>query len=722
MAGYGAAALVIALLAGLAWYSMAKSLDGLAHERHSTHILNTVEKIDSSMALAIAAHRGYLLWGNARLREQRDTAVNMLDASVAQTGELTRDNPAQQLLLVQVRKILAERKTLFLMAEQDAEMVKGNGPSNTSTLRGVLSQMTYTEQQRLAMYHEEQTMRQRWAERSAALLLVFLTLFLLTIYLLINRNLRRDETRVALEKKEALLRQILDLLPVGVFVVDYSGKFTIINPAARRIWGTAADGSQDHQYAYPAWHRNSNDKVSFEQYGLVRAFRDGAVALNEPFTIETADGKQKFVRSSAMPLRDHMGGITGAIAVNMDVTDLKQTQSALKATHDALEARVAMRTRELVIANSQLHAEVEERRRAEQALRHMQNVLTSAQRVGQVGSWEINLRTREEQWSDEFFRICGLQPGSARPGLPLWLDMVHPDDRDVVATAVASTLVGGKESRLVMRIIRPDGTIRHVLAQAERINSFDGTPIAMIASLHDITEQKQNEDLLRQLALHQERIKEDERKRIAREIHDEMGQNLLALRIDVSMLHARTAALHPRLHRKVDTVMQNIDNTIKSVRAIINNLRPAVLDLGLHAAIQWQVAEFQRRSMLRCTLHADIDDLGQALDEEQTTTLFRVLQESLTNVARHANACSVDIRLYREAGQLCMRIADDGVGIYLNERRKPHSFGLVGIRERISAIGGDLEIDSIPGRGTVLLLTIPLTEEVPMLQQAEIDF
>jgi signal transduction histidine kinase len=187
-----------------------------------------------------------------------------------------------------------------------------------------------------------------------------------------------------------------------------------------------------------------------------------------------------------------------------------------------------------------------------------------------------------------------------------------------------------------------------------------------------------------------------------------MGQNLLALRIDVSMLHARTATSHPRLHHKVETVLNNIDNTIKSVRAIINNLRPIVLDLGLYASFQWQIEEFQRRTGITCELFAKAYELDRGLTEEQTTTLFRILQESLTNVARHANAGNVNIALDRKGNQLHMRIADDGVGMYPGDRRKSKSFGLLGIRERISAIGGQMAVESIVGQGTVLMLSIPL--------------
>jgi signal transduction histidine kinase len=217
---------------------------------------------------------------------------------------------------------------------------------------------------------------------------------------------------------------------------------------------------------------------------------------------------------------------------------------------------------------------------------------------------------------------------------------------------------------------------------------------------------RQSQEELRQLASYQERIKEDERKRIAREIHDELGQNLLALRIDISMLHARTGTTHPKLNRKVHSVLDHIDSTMKAMRAIINNLRPAVLDLGLNAAIEWQVKEFQRRTGIECDLAMQEEEL--VVDDNRATALFRILQESLNNVLRHAQATRARIELEQVGSLLRMKVADNGIGIFPGCRRKANSFGLVGIKERISTLGGELVIETGQDRGTALTVTLPI--------------
>ncbi len=219
----------------------------------------------------------------------------------------------------------------------------------------------------------------------------------------------------------------------------------------------------------------------------------------------------------------------------------------------------------------------------------------------------------------------------------------------------------------------------------------------------------QLQSLLRELAAHQDQIKEDERKRIAREIHDELGQNLLALRLDVSMLMARCASRHPRLGQKALAALGQIDAIMSSVRTIINNLRPGVLDFGLHAAIEWQVREFQRRSLVVCDLHFDHAEFK--LGDHRATALFRILQESLTNINRHSQASRVSIALKRSGNRLSLSIADNGIGMHPGCRRKSNSFGLVGITERIHHLNGELTIDSARGHGTTLRMTIPILPE-----------
>lgn len=212
---------------------------------------------------------------------------------------------------------------------------------------------------------------------------------------------------------------------------------------------------------------------------------------------------------------------------------------------------------------------------------------------------------------------------------------------------------------------------------------------------------------LRRLAAHADHIKEEERKRIAREIHDDLGQNLLALRIEADILATRTEKRHPRLHARARATLQQIDNTIRSVRHIINDLRPNVLDLGLSAAVEWQIAQFRQRSGIRCEFIEDaVADHG--VDDHCATAFFRVLQESLSNIHQHACASMVRVELNQSHGMLRMTISDNGIGINSANRHKAGSFGLVGIEERISLLGGSCSISSMPHGGTTVSIAVPI--------------
>jgi len=212
---------------------------------------------------------------------------------------------------------------------------------------------------------------------------------------------------------------------------------------------------------------------------------------------------------------------------------------------------------------------------------------------------------------------------------------------------------------------------------------------------------------LRRLAAHADQIKEQERKRIAREIHDDLGQNLLVLRIEADLLATRTRHRHPRLHARAVSTLQQIDSTIKSVRHIINDLRPTVLDLGLNAAVEWQIARFRERSGLVCELLEHQHDIR--VDDHCATAFFRILQESLSNIAQHARASLVRVELGQQGNTLTMTIIDNGIGLRPSSRNKIGSFGLVGIEERISLLGGTCAIVSSPNAGTSVSISVPLT-------------
>jgi signal transduction histidine kinase len=217
---------------------------------------------------------------------------------------------------------------------------------------------------------------------------------------------------------------------------------------------------------------------------------------------------------------------------------------------------------------------------------------------------------------------------------------------------------------------------------------------------------RSSREQLRALSAHLQSVREEERALIAREIHDELGQELTGLKMDLSWVIKRLPDDQKLLIRKTESMSKLVDNTIQSVRRISTKLRPGVLDdLGLTAAIDWQAEDFQNRTGISCEFHSNLREVD--LDQDRSTTVFRILQETLTNVARHASATHVNIFLKEETNSLALVVEDNGRGITEGEASDPKSLGLLGMRERALVFGGEVQIRGTPGRGTTVTLKIP---------------
>ena len=264
------------------------------------------------------------------------------------------------------------------------------------------------------------------------------------------------------------------------------------------------------------------------------------------------------------------------------------------------------------------------------------------------------------------------------------------------------------------RFRHKSGEIRDVLIWGE-LTEIDGETV-VIGMIIDITERKRMEtelrrsrEQLRSLSARLQQIREEERIRIARELHDELGGFLTVLKLDLSSLGKEPATSAPSFGQKVDAMAQTIVAAIGSVRRICSDLRPSVLDhIGLTAAIEWQVEEWKAKTGVRCTVSAAIDD--ESLDPGRATAAFRVLQEALTNVARHAQATNVHVRLWNEGPCLRLEVRDNGRGIGDATVDDATALGLLGMKERVFSFGGKVDIHGAPGEGTVVDVAIPLEE------------
>ncbi|MGY2376446.1 histidine kinase [Pseudomonas sp. SDO524_S393] len=234
----------------------------------------------------------------------------------------------------------------------------------------------------------------------------------------------------------------------------------------------------------------------------------------------------------------------------------------------------------------------------------------------------------------------------------------------------------------------------------------------LVVYLNDVTELRrtlaalqQSEAQLRELSAHLETVREEEKARIAREVHDELGQMLTVLKLETSMCELAYAQLDPGLHERLNSMKRLIAQLFQLVRDVATALRPPILDAGIASAIEWQARRFEARTQIPCLVQ--VPDNLPILSDAKAIGLFRILQEALTNVMRHAQAHTVELTLAREGAALRLTISDDGVG-FVQAQGRPLSFGLVGMRERVLIMGGQLHLESALGEGTTLSVTVPL--------------
>lgn len=293
------------------------------------------------------------------------------------------------------------------------------------------------------------------------------------------------------------------------------------------------------------------------------------------------------------------------------------------------------------------------------------------------------------------------------------LDLVWPDDHpklDALLRRAAQRSCRG-EIRLQSRKGAPFPV--HLSLNPLRLHSTRA--VCLIAS--DLSEMKRAEqelrassEQLRNLAAHLLSVREEERTRISREVHDELGQALTAVKMDLAWLARRLPRGNGQMLERISSTGQLADSIIQSIRRISTELRPAVLDLGLAAAVEWQVQEFQARSGIQCKVRVLTREV---VASNASTAMFRICQETLTNVARHANATRAEVVLQKQRDRLVLLIHDNGRGFDQADPSLPKSLGLLGMRERAAIVGGEVNISSAPGKGTTVTAWIPLPSPEP---------
>lgn len=489
----------------------------------------------------------------------------------------------------------------------------------------------------------------------------------------------RKEAQKELSRSKEYFQSLIENAQDIITVMDHKGVIRFMSPAIERILGYT-HGELIGRDAFQYVHENDVKKVK----GLFEE------VIGTPDQVKTAEFRFRHKSKGWVYL-----------------------ESIAKNVQDSQDGPI-------VIVNSR---DITERKYAVQKLEEHKIQLSKAQKIAKVGSWEWYPETNEVRWSDEMARIYGFEPGEFDNSYQTFANCIHPEDRSGMENRFKEALEEKGSFLVEHRIIRRNGEERILECRGEVVIDEDGEVSRMIGTGQDITRQKKTEQQLRDysqrlrnLSEKIERAREEERIRISRQVHDELGQMLTVLKMDVSMIRGEmqkkvSEDILNYFNAQASKVLDRINVIIKSVQRITTELRPEVLDdLGLKEAIDWQASEFAKRTDINIdfTSHLNQTDF---LDSDTETTLFRIFQETLTNVARHASASQVDIELKREENNLYLVVSDDGIGITEDQKTASSSLGIIGMRERTQFLGGDMKIVGERNKGTTVTLRIPLNGE-----------
>ncbi|MGN6669682.1 MAG: PAS domain-containing protein [Trinickia sp.] len=348
------------------------------------------------------------------------------------------------------------------------------------------------------------------------------------------------------------------------------------------------------------------------------------------------------------------------------------------------------------------------------ALTATEERLQLAIRGAMAGLWDWNPQTDEIYFSPLFKRIMGYEESELPNDRQAHLRAIDSRDVERVAQSMTSHLNDHVPYDVEYRVHTKSGELRWVHSRGQALWKESGAPYRMVGWIMDITDRKRDEEALRtsreelrRLSAHVQDVREGEKARIARELHDDLGQQLTALKMAASLLENTAHLDRPwPPHQALNGIYTMIDNLVKSIRQIAADLHPVMLeDLGLIPAIDHLIDDFSARFRIRVIRHIDQDAID--FNRDCRNDMFRIVQEALTNVARHSGATEVVVEIARDHPHCIVRIVDNGRGA---PREGPkHSFGLLGMRERATLLGGEIRISTEPGAGFALTAILPLS-------------
>jgi PAS domain S-box-containing protein len=480
-----------------------------------------------------------------------------------------------------------------------------------------------------------------------------------------------DPAALDLLAPNGLFRTLIDQSPLMVLVFDAGGGCLFSSRARLAFSGRTMVQEQGWGWV---------ETVHPEDTSSISAAVLDAITGRKPFVLEhrvfRADGALRWISTQGVPWSGPSHGYLGHVAISVDITDQRQVDGGERVEPQALR----------------------------RLIEHAQDMVY---RTRYFPTHEL------EYIGGAVLAITGHTPAEFYATPNLAAKCVHPEDWDRMVTTENLPHV---PSVAILRWIHPDGRVVH--AEHRRVTIYDNTGqvLAVEGIARDVTEfveaqqrLRESEEQLRQLAARLHDAREAERAQVARELHDELGQTLTALKLDITRMAQVLTREHltPPVVDRLQSLIGLSDIGLATVKRIATRLRPPTLDhLGLAEAIHWEAVTFKARTGLRCNVRTN--KARTALSSEQQTALFRIFQEAMTNIVRHAQASAVQVALTERAERFEMRIRDNGRGITEAQSEDPGAIGLLGMRERTALMGGVFRISGHKGKGTVVSIEVPV--------------
>jgi PAS domain S-box-containing protein len=465
----------------------------------------------------------------------------------------------------------------------------------------------------------------------------------------------------ALRRSEERLNAVIDSSPLAIMEVDLQARVVRWNPAAERIFGWTPEEilGRGEVPMVPDSKRDEHER-------MLANLRAGRAYSDYETILRRKDGTLIDVAIAGAPVRDASGRVVSHMVIYSDITERKLQDASLAAT----------------------------------------------QRLAHIGSWQHDIDSNRVAWSEELHRLWQREPGGERPTYETYLDSVHPDDRERVATTVGRAYADAAPFAFEHRLPLPDGQIRWISARGQVVCDGGGRPIRMLGTAQDITERKLQEAELRRLNAELHARLEDlaasrarivaagdvERRRLERNLHDGAQQRLVTLAVSLRLALDRLDDDPRAARRLLADAADELSVALKELRELARGLHPAVLtERGLGPAVESLAS--------RVPVPVEIlETPTERLAEPIEAAAYYLIAEALTNVARHAHATSAQVRVTRAGGNVMVHVHDDGVG----GADAANGSGLRGLADRVEALGGRLELTSPAGAGTTLRAEIPL--------------